>query len=508
MPVLKYIRDRRPLSLPLVPYSQLFSQPVCYQRTQYPYRQACPQVGPTNACNPFAVRLPFCASGRLSLRPRPEIQAPKPTPATLPSLNTPEEKVAASILSFYPADSNDFLYVAGVSKSWRVAWTAAGRKPVTTIAEAVATRVRSEQLFNLLSPRHPLSVEGVAKAFENAARGSPEIFVSAARAGNLKGLKAAAAHFWRDWAAWKGVADSGVTGGAATSGSRAVMEWARRQGCHWDEWVCSLAAEHGHFVLLRWLRGRGCPWDARTCASAAKAGHLEMLQWARSAGCQWDADTTIYAAGGGHLEVLKWARGQGCPWNIKTSNAAAIGGRLDVLRWADANKCPMHTGKCLEEGARFGHLEVVKWAHARGGCMSVQVARFAAMGGHVDVLAWLRSKDGKEQCPWGCDTCTDAAGQGQLAAVQWARANGCPWQKSACSMAARGGHLSVLKWLREEGCPWDEKTCSYAARSGHLEVLQWARENGCPWDRCTVRNALRGGHTVIVEWAKAHGCLA
>src|ERR1700679_142126 len=49
-----------------------------------------------------------------------------------------------------------------------------------------------------------------------------------------------------------------------------------------------------------------------------------------------------------------------------------------------------------------------------------------------------------------------------------------------CSYAALGGNLDVLQWLRANGCPWDEFTCSQAALGVHLDVLQWARANGCP----------------------------
>ena len=40
-----------------------------------------------------------------------------------------------------------------------------------------------------------------------------------------------------------------------------------------------------------------------------------MLQWARANGCEWDEVTCYYAAKGGHLEVLQWARANGCPWH-------------------------------------------------------------------------------------------------------------------------------------------------------------------------------------------------
>ena len=51
--------------------------------------------------------------------------------------------------------------------------------------------------------------------------------------------------------------------------------------------------------------------------------------------------------------------------------------------------------------------------------------------------------------------------------------------------AAYGGHLEILQWLRAEGCPLDERTCKLAAGQGHREVLRWARENGAPWTAAT-----------------------
>ncbi len=38
-----------------------------------------------------------------------------------------------------------------------------------------------------------------------------------------------------------------------------------------------------------------------------------MLQWARANGCPWDDDTCMHAAEGGHLALLAWLRAQGCP---------------------------------------------------------------------------------------------------------------------------------------------------------------------------------------------------
>ena len=58
---------------------------------------------------------------------------------------------------------------------------------------------------------------------------------------------------------------------------------------------------------------------------------------------------------------------------------------------------------------------------------------------------------------------------------------GCPMSPDICTEAAREGHLDVLKYARENGCPWDEGACSWAAHNGHHQVLQWLIENGCPF---------------------------
>ena len=48
--------------------------------------------------------------------------------------------------------------------------------------------------------------------------------------------------------------------------------------------------------------------------------------------------------------------------------------------------------------------------------------------------------------------------------------------------AAEGGHLEVLKFLHEKGCPWDELATYSAALGSHLgaplDVLKYLHEQG------------------------------
>ncbi len=126
----------------------------------------------------------------------------------------------------------------------------------------------------------------------------------------------------------------------AHEGHLNVLQWARSQGCPWDEWTCAYAAQGGHLEVLKWLRAQGCPWNKWTCTKAAHGGHLEVLQWAHSQGCPWNEYTYYYASLRGHLEVLQWAHSQGCPWDEDTCAKAAAGGHLEVLQWATSQGCP------------------------------------------------------------------------------------------------------------------------------------------------------------------------
>lgn len=100
----------------------------------------------------------------------------------------------------------------------------------------------------------------------------------------------------------------------------------------------------------------------------------------------------------------------------------------------------------------------------------------------------------------------NAAKEGYLEILKWARSNGCHWDESTCFYATSGGHLEVLKWARANGCPWNESTCAFAALKGHLEVLKWARSNGCPWDFYTCLHSAKGGHLEVLKWARENGC--
>ena len=128
--------------------------------------------------------------------------------------------------------------------------------------------------------------------------------------------------------------------------------------------------------------------------------------------------------------------------------------------------------------AKSGSLSALKWigTKTRRRCVNKYICAYAAEGGHLEVLKWLRVN----RYPWDKITCTNAAFHGHLKLLQWARKNGCPWDENTCSYSAFHGHLKLLQWARKNGCPWNEETCAFAAEGGHSELLEWAKKNGCP----------------------------
>ncbi|GBF94231.1 hypothetical protein Rsub_06501 [Raphidocelis subcapitata] len=179
---------------------------------------------------------------------------------------------------------------------------------------------------------------------------------------------------------------------------------------------------------------------------------------------------------------------------------AAAHGDVPALGWA-LPRLPENHGRerCIcEAAAAGGQLEALQCALALGCYWDAATGREAAANGHLAVLQWARAQ--QPPCPWDERTCTAAAQSGHLAPP-------CPWDERTCAAAAASGHLAVLQWARAQQppCPWSESTCTEAAAIGHLAVLQWlrAQQPPCPWSEGTCTEAARYGHLAVLQWLRA-----
>lgn len=73
-----------------------------------------------------------------------------------------------------------------------------------------------------------------------------------------------------------------------------------------------------------------------------------------------------------------------------------------------------------------------------------------------------------------------AAKFGHQEILEWLLANDYPHiDKHVCYFAANGGQLDLLKWLRSRGVPWDRAACGReAVREKKHEVAKWIEEQG------------------------------
>ncbi|CAM9990849.1 unnamed protein product, partial [Phaeothamnion confervicola] len=88
--------------------------------------------------------------------------------------------------------------------------------------------------------------------------------------------------------------------------------------------LCLFAVEAGQLSTLCWVRSRGFALPSELSRWAASRGRLDILRFAQAAGNPWDARTACAAAAGGHLAVLQYARANGSPWCPLTCSSAAL----------------------------------------------------------------------------------------------------------------------------------------------------------------------------------------
>lgn len=185
--------------------------------------------------------------------------------------------------------------------------------------------------------------------------------------------------------------------------------------------------------------------------------------------------------------MLLFAKGMGCPWDVLgICRFAAEGGHLDVLQ------------------------SIKQYINYRFAAM---VCSIACSRGHIPILRWLRGEAQFDRV-WKPSRCSEAASTGQVGVLRWLLQEvqpPCPCDEGACTAAAESGHLHVLEWLRstQPPCPWGPDTCAAAAQGGHLHILKWLREENsppCPWDRYCCETAAAEGNLAMLLWLRGVSC--
>jgi hypothetical protein len=152
------------------------------------------------------------------------------------------------------------------------------------------------------------------------------------------------------------------------------------------------------------------------------------------------------------LELLKWAREEKeCKWNEGTINRAARQGNLEMVKYCVANECPIDVEACA----------------------------YAASGGHLEILKYLREE---VKAPWNWGTAAEAALNGHLHILEYlVERKYDKYGETACLWAAKKGHLDCLKYLHETAkARWNYLAVRVAHENKHANCVQYLLDNNCP----------------------------
>ena len=100
-----------------------------------------------------------------------------------------------------------------------------------------------------------------------------------------------------------------------------------------------MAAEGGHLGVLQWARENGCPWDEDVLLNAARKGDLCVVQWTCENGLSLSADVFAQAARAGSIPVLEWLQEKECPWDERAEINARDFRRHEAAQWLFENGC-------------------------------------------------------------------------------------------------------------------------------------------------------------------------
>ncbi|KAE9011925.1 hypothetical protein PR003_g14271 [Phytophthora rubi] len=244
-------------------------------------------------------------------------------------------------------------------------------------------------------------------------------------------------------------------------------------------------------------------------STAMLLGHLEVVQWLvrRFPDGRVPSNAVAAAAKNGHLSVLQWLfhHHDHVYWGGDEMYCAVAHNHLEVAKFLHEHTTPPPDDMFLiDEAARHGDLEMMRWLHSeRGDHLTYEGVMRAVDGGFLDAVEWMRATFPDTVVPKDIRM-DNAAANGHLEMVKWLHEQSAWCTKQAMNRAAGNGHLEVVKYLdgnRSEGCTTD--AMDLAAGNGHLEVVKWLHDNRSEGCTCVaMEDSVANGHLDVASWLR------
>lgn len=271
--------------------------------------------------------------------------------------------------------------------------------------------------------------------------------------------------------------------------------------CKMEPDAAEAAAEFGHLDALKWIylqeNGHRCMNDILYVATSF--GHLEVIKWTQFRGIPEglvEGSIINIASRFGHLDIVKWAYAHGTKWGADCTTEAARYGRLNILKFLIANGCEYHAEYITCHAAKSGYLEILQCFLPHE--LHIMVTGCAARYGHIDILRWAISIG----ADYHLDSMKFAIEMGHMNIVQYLREAGKQWtsisedephmmitlsnhKRELIEAASRIGNLDMIKYMHANGVFFDSiaNVLDIPICYGHLHVIEWmVMELCCSWN--------------------------
>ncbi|KAI9326442.1 hypothetical protein DFJ73DRAFT_908800 [Zopfochytrium polystomum] len=310
-------------------------------------------------------------------------------------------------------------------------------------------------------------------------------------------------------------------------------------------------------LVIEWWELDG--YTPAAIAGASKNGHLHVLQWWQSSGLHLKFDTpkileftvlpaVVWARIAGHDKVVSWW--ETCPDPV----AQKLVERAKYPEYYEIRALP----GALSSWCASGSTAELDWCKRNNvriqGTSATEIARAAAVGGHINVLNWCKSNGVNLDSQF---TALCAIKKGQAAVLQWLVDNeiSTPWDTlDVCALVeSEASYNRILPWWTQRFGQAPALTrsdlsnaCSIpimalleraalesvgkrmylsvdemsrAARNGHVQVFEWYLKQDAPPPAAAeglavaevpfevVDAASAGGQTALLQWFKDRGVL-
>ena len=244
-------------------------------------------------------------------------------------------------------------------------------------------------------------------------------------------------------------------------------------------------------------------WDSHGFEWAVKTQNIDVLLGLFENEFTLNENCWNIAVKDGFMDLFEIASNMGISIPSSVASLASSLGRLDLIVFLDRNGAQFEQD-ILENAAKFGHIDILKYLHCvRGEKLTENLLRHAITYDQLESMIWLFENG----CPYSMCILQDVACSRNFELYEWFYENlpnlfsdivmiltvssgSLKWTKYICERyptliqnrlmieAASFGHLEILVYLHETfGMDVDDFAFQYSAGNGRLEVVKWIMEN-------------------------------